>query len=130
MIQQGESTARIIMQVPIPTTDPIKHLNRILTSILPIICKGFNYRIEVDDLNSSVSVYIEKCLFKDFYRRNQMNFLCKPACSWYFSWMQFVDTEKHRLRFSRKKCMCQGDEYCCYEFRRMDKLDEFSLCPN
>lgn len=129
MKQQGESIVKLFMQVPVVGKDPIKAIDTVLDlGPLALLGQEFQYEKAMDEHHSEVTVKVHQCFFKDFFARHNRNFLTRVACSWYHTWGQHVDVDRHKIRFSRLSCMCEGSKCCTFHFERMQRIEDLQVC--
>ena len=118
-----------LMRLPM-VGDPVMTIDRFTEYIpLSLLGPGFDYQKYTDEYSSSVYIEYERCFFKDFFAKEERNFLAKVACSWYHTWGRNVDVDRHGFRLSRLSCMCEGDTRCTFEFKRMSRLEDTEMSP-
>lgn len=81
---------------------------------------SFVYEQEALDARYN-SVAIRRCLFNDFFRRNQATELTTLFCSLDSLWADELNSGPYNVRFERPTLLSAGDDRCRFQFTRVEK---------
>lgn len=70
--------------------------------------------------DSETTFGVRKCLFKDYFSRNDATELLPLFCAMDTVWSQEMNTGPYNVRFDRPTIMSVGDDKCRFRFRRVD----------
>lgn len=67
---------------------------------------------------NEVTFGVSKCLFKNFFQKNNTPELTPLFCAMDSIWSQELNTGKYNVRFDRPSIMSLGDDKCRFRFRK------------
>lgn len=82
--------------------------------------RSFVYEQESQTPTHSV-VAIRRCLFNDFFRRNEATELTPLFCALDNLWANELNTGPYNVSFERPTLLSAGDDSCRFQFTRVDK---------
>jgi hypothetical protein len=76
----------------------------------------------VEDLRDErrVFVNIEKCLFEEFFRRNDAPEVTPILCAFDEVWADELSDPRYGVRFERPTTLAGGDDACRFQFTKID----------